>query len=94
LLRAAEILPAVNSVSPYLKAGVVITAAQKDQSKPGVRWKGRDLPNDPLPYESPRPPQERVAQIVLRWEIQSGIVTIRSPCIANGVENAAFSTSA
>lgn len=81
LLAAAEIVPAVNQVEfhPYLQSKPLVEFCQEK----GIRveaWsplaKGGDLLQDSVIAEIGKRRGKTAAQVVLRWEVQSGVVTI------------------
>ena len=81
LLAAAEIVPAVNQIEfhPYLQSKPLVDLCRAK----GIRveaWsplaKGGDLLRDPLLSDVAKHHGKTVAQIVLRWEVQRGVVTI------------------
>ncbi len=81
LLPNAEIVPAVNQIElhPYLQSRALVDycRAKKIQVEAwSPLMKGRDLLNDPLLVAIARAHARTAAQIVLRWEVQSEIVTI------------------
>ena len=81
LLPDAEIVPAVNQIElhPYLqsKALVEYCRARKIQVEAwSPLMKGRDLLSDLVLVKIAQAHRKTVAQVVLRWEVQSGIVTI------------------
>ena len=96
LLPAAEIVPAVNQIDlhPYLQSRALVehcrsTKIQVEAWSPLM--KGRDLLTDPVLVKIARAHHKTGAQIVLRWEVQSGIVTIpKSVHRERIIENAAI----
>jgi diketogulonate reductase-like aldo/keto reductase len=96
LLPAAEIIPAVNQIEfhPYLQSRALVEycRARKIQVEAwSPLMKGRELLTDPTIVKMAQVHHKTVAQIVLRWEIQSGIVTIpKSVHRARISENAAI----
>jgi diketogulonate reductase-like aldo/keto reductase len=81
LLPVAEIVPAVNQIElhPYLQSKVLVEhcRAKKIQVEAwSPLMKGRDLLSDPHLVTIAQAHRKTVAQVVLRWEMQSGIVTI------------------
>jgi diketogulonate reductase-like aldo/keto reductase len=96
LLAVAEIVPAVNQIEfhPYLQSRTLVEycRAQKIQVEAwSPLMKGRELLSDPTLVKIAQAHRKTVAQIVLRWEIQSGIVTIpKSVHRERIVENAAI----
>lgn len=96
LLPAAEIVPAVNQVElhPYLQSPALVDYCRSKKIQVEA-WsplmKGRELLSDPALVKIARGHHKTVAQIVLRWEIQSGIVTIpKSVHRERIIENAAI----
>lgn len=81
LLPRAEIVPAVNQIElhPYLQSRALVDHCRAHQIQVEA-WsplmKGRELLADPLLVRIAEAHGKTVAQIVLRWEVQSGIVTI------------------
>jgi methylglyoxal/glyoxal reductase len=81
LLAAAEIVPVVNQIEfhPYLQSRPLVTHCQSL----GIRveaWsplmQGRTVLQDPVLMEIAARHGKTVAQVILRWNVQSGIVTI------------------
>jgi methylglyoxal/glyoxal reductase len=81
LLAAAEVVPAVNQIEfhPYLQSKPLVEYCQSR----GIRveaWsplaKGGDLLRDKALSDLAARHGKTTAQIVLRWEVQSGVVTI------------------
>jgi diketogulonate reductase-like aldo/keto reductase len=81
LLPAAEIVPAVNQIEfhPYLQSRALVDHCRSKKIQVEA-WsplmKAGDLLTDPALVKIARAHHKTVAQIVLRWDIQSGIVTI------------------
>ena len=81
LLPVAEIVPAVNQIElhPYLQSRALVDYCRTKKIQVEA-WsplmKGGELLRDPVLVKMARAHQKTVAQIVLRWEVQSGIVTI------------------
>jgi diketogulonate reductase-like aldo/keto reductase len=96
LLAVAEVVPAVNQIElhPYLQSRPLVDfcRAKKIQVEAwSPLMKGRELLNDPLLAKIARTHQKTPAQVVLRWEVQDGIVTIpKSVHRERIVENAAI----
>lgn len=96
LLPAADTVPAVNQIEfhPYLQSRSLVDhcRAKKIQVEAwSPLMKGRELLTDPLLLNIARVHHKTVAQVVLRWEVQSGIVTIpKSVHRERIVENAAI----
>jgi len=81
LLPTAEIVPVVNQVEfhPYLQSRALVEfcRAQKIQVEAwSPLMKGRDLLSDPVLAGIARAQHRTVAQVILRWQVQRGIVTI------------------
>jgi diketogulonate reductase-like aldo/keto reductase len=81
LLAAAEIVPAVNQIEfhPYLQSPPLVAHCQAL----GVRveaWsplmQGRAVLRDPVLVEIAERHGRTVAQVILRWNVQTGVVTI------------------
>jgi methylglyoxal/glyoxal reductase len=81
LLAAAEIVPAVNQIEfhPYLQSKPLVEYCHAK----GIRveaWsplaQGGDLLQDPALADIAKRHGRTVAQIVLRWEVQSGVIAI------------------
>lgn len=81
LLAAAEIVPAVNQIEfhPYLQSRALVEHCRSKKIQVEA-WsplmKAGKLLTDPVLVQIARAHHKTVAQIVLRWDIQSGIVTI------------------
>jgi len=81
LLPTAEIVPAVNQIEfhPYLQSRALVEycRAKKIQVEAwSPLMKGGALLTDPALVKVAQAYHKTVAQVVLRWEIQSGIITI------------------
>ena len=96
LLRTAKIVPAVNQIEfhPYLQSRPLLKACREHRIQVEA-WsplmKAGELLRDPVLTEIAKRHRKSPAQVVLRWDVQSGIVTIpksvHAPRIA---ENAAI----
>src|SRR6185295_7352599 len=81
LLPVAEIVPAVNQIEfhPYLQSRPLVNHCRSKKIQVEA-WsplmKAGDLLTDPALVKIAHAHHKTVAQIVLRWEVQSGIVTI------------------
>jgi diketogulonate reductase-like aldo/keto reductase len=81
LLPAAEIIPAVNQIEfhPYLQSNPLIEYCRKQDIRIEA-WsplqQAGPLLQDPVLAGIARNHGKTVAQVVLRWDVQSGIVTI------------------
>jgi diketogulonate reductase-like aldo/keto reductase len=81
LLAAATVIPAVNQIEfhPYLQSPALVEYCRGRKIQVEA-WaplmKGGDLLHDPVLVAIARAHGRTAAQIVLRWEIQRGIVTI------------------
>jgi diketogulonate reductase-like aldo/keto reductase len=81
LLAAAEIVPAVNQIEfhPYLQSSPLVEYCREKNIRVEA-WsplmKGGKLLGDLMLKDIARRHQRSVAQIVLRWEVQRGVVTI------------------
>jgi diketogulonate reductase-like aldo/keto reductase len=94
LLSAAEIVPAVNQIEfhPYLQSRALVEYC----GKKGIQveaWsplmQGGEVLKDPLLGKIARSHGKTAAQVILRWEVQNGVVTIpRSSKEVRLVENA------
>jgi len=96
LLESAEVVPAVNQIEfhPWLQSPLLVTACQNrgivvEAWSPLMR--AGDLLQDPVLTRLARDHGKTPAQIVLRWDIQRGIVTIpKSSDSKRQAENAAI----
>jgi methylglyoxal/glyoxal reductase len=96
LMGSAEIPPAINQIEfhPYLQSRPLL-ALCRDHNIQVEAWsplmRAGPLLQDPALVEIAKRHQKSVAQVVLRWDIQSGVVTIpKSAKPARIVENAAI----
>jgi diketogulonate reductase-like aldo/keto reductase len=96
LLRAAAVIPAVNQIEfhPYLQSRPLRTFCRENKIQLEA-WsplmKAGSLLRDPVLVEIAKRHGKSVAQVVLRWDIQSGVVTIpKSARAARITENAAI----
>jgi diketogulonate reductase-like aldo/keto reductase len=96
LLAAATITPAVNQIEfhPYLQSRPLVTFCIENKIQVEA-WsplmKAGALLRDPVVVEIARRQARTAAQVVLRWEIQTGVVTIPKSSHAHRIaENAAI----
>lgn len=81
LLRAAKIVPAVNQIEfhPYLQSRALLDYCSEHQIQVEA-WsplmQGGGLLTDPVVQKIAQRRGRSAAQIVLRWDLQSGVVTI------------------
>jgi diketogulonate reductase-like aldo/keto reductase len=81
LLAAAEIVPAVNQIEfhPYLQSGPLVDFCRKKEIRVEA-WsplaQGGEVLEDPVLLNLAKRHGKSVAQIILRWDVQKGIVTI------------------
>lgn len=81
LLASAEVVPAVNQIEfhPYLQSRPLLDFCRSRRIQVEA-WsplmQGGSLLQDPVLVEIARRHRKTVAQVVLRWDLQTGIVTI------------------
>jgi diketogulonate reductase-like aldo/keto reductase len=96
LLATARIPPAVNQIEfhPYLQSRPLLAFCRENKIQVEA-WsplmKGGTMLRDPVLVEIAQRHSKSVAQVVLRWDIQRGVVTIPKSAQANRItENAAI----
>ena len=96
LLAAARTPPAVNQIEfhPYLQSRPLLTFCRENKIQVEA-WsplmQAGPLLKDPVLVEIAKRHGKSVAQVVLRWDIQSGVITIPKSAKANRIsENAAI----
>lgn len=96
LLAAADVVPAVNQIEfhPYLQSKPLVAFCHEKGIQPEA-WSplmvGGAVLRDPTLVEIARRHGKTVAQVILRWDVQSGVVTIPKSVHADRIaENAAI----